>query len=391
MHTITDHLTLPDLQLESVPMSLLQRHLGLPACAELDEKLSSLVDQARTTYKQHGEPWGRARLVAIERIEDDTIHLEEERRFVSPFLAGGLRNAKAHAVVATAITAGKQVDSIIDELWRTGRPDEAMFLNAYSIAIVEHLRWKIGDHLRAQFQGGGLTLLPYYSPGYEGWSLSDQEQLFGLLRSQDNGEKMPLELLPSGGLRPNKSTLLINGLTRSVDPQQTNQQYWNSMPMVEPAGVEAPSYAFPEKTLALWRDKRLTLSGVSEQELHARFRMEGSTCNNMGVPLAFDYDVVLRKESVYGYRIASATCQPAADHQGYQSMCAYLDNAERFMTQLRMHRPLVGGLLTDALNWNPQVSPAGCLCTRAGQDHKWRIVLQTIHYALENGHDRSDG
>jgi hypothetical protein len=69
--------------------------------------------------------------------------------------------------------------------------------------------------------------------------------------------------------------------------------------------------------------------------------------------------------------------------EGYRSMCAYLDNSERFMAQLQMYGPLVGGLLKDALSWKPQVSPAGCLCTRASQDHKWRIVLQTIHFALE--------
>jgi hypothetical protein len=380
----TAQLSLPDLRLESVPMSLLQRHLGLPPCAELDEKLLSLVDQARTTYRHSGEPWSRVRLVAIERISDDTIHLEDERRFVSAFLAGGLQNAKAHAIVAAAISAGTQVDAIIDELWKTNRPDEAMFLNAYSIAIVEHLRWKIGAHLRDRFQMDGLTLLPHYSPGYDGWSLSDQAQLHGLLSRHDNGDVMPIELLPSGGMRPSKSTLLIYGLTRSNDPNHSHQQYWNSLPMTPVSAAEAPSYAFPEKTLALWRDKRLTLRAVSDAELHAKFRMEGSTCNNMGVPLAFDFDVVLRKEERLGYRIVSAVCQPSEGHAGYRSMCAYLDNPDRCMSQLRQHRPLIGCVLKDVLNWTPKVSPAGCLCTRASQDHKWRIALQTIHFAVEN-------
>jgi hypothetical protein len=377
-------LSLPDLQLESVPMSLLRRHLGLPPCAELDEKLTSLVDQARATYRQIGQPWCRVQLMSIQKITDDTIYLDEDCRFVSTFLAGGLKNAGAHAILATAISAGMRTDAAIDEMWKTDRPDEAMVLNAYTIAIVEHLRWKIGNHLQNQLQADALTLLPHYSPGYEGWSLADQAQLFRLLRRHDNGEKMPLELLPSGAMRPNKSTLLINGVTRKVDSQQFAPQYWNSMPLPAANGIEGPGYAFPEKTLALWRDKRLTLTPISEDELHAKFCMEGSTCNNMGVPLEFDFHIVLNRESTRAYRITAASCEPAANHQGYREMCAFLDKSDGFMAQLRSHRPMIGELLKDALKWNPQVSPAGCLCTRANQDHKWRIVLQTIHYTLEN-------
>lgn len=376
-------LSLPDLRQESVPMSLLQRHLGLPPCAELDEKLLALIDQARSRFRQYGEPWGRTRLVSIEDIGDDTIELEEQVRLFSPFLAAGLRTAKAHALVVTGITAGAKVDSLIDELWKTDHPDEAMFLNAYSIAIVEHLRWRIGVHLRDAYQAQGQVLLPHYSPGYDGWSLSDQAQLHTILRSQDNGSKMPIDLMSSGGLRPSKSQLAINGLTRNTDANIRSEQYWNSMSMTEVAAPDTPSYAFPEKTLALWRDRRLTLTALSERELHARFRMEGSTCNNMGIPLSFDFDVLLFREPLQGYRIGSASCQPSGNHTGYQSMCAYLDNPDRCMNQLGTHRPLVGCLLKDVLSWNPQVSPAGCLCTRANQDHKWRIVLQTIHFAVE--------
>ena len=44
---------------------------------------------------------------------------------------------------------------------------------------------------------------------------------------------------------------------------------------------------------------------------------------------------------------------------------------------------LRGAPLEDALTWNPEVNPAGCVCTEACRDHKWRIVYQTIAFALE--------
>jgi hypothetical protein len=65
-------------------------------------------------------------------------------------------------------------------------------------------------------------------------------------------------------------------------------------------------------------------------------------------------------------------------------MCAYIDDDAALMAPLDEYHPLVGRPLREALDWSPPVSPAGCLCSRPSQDHKWRIVLQTIHFALEN-------
>ena len=153
-----------------------------------------------------------------------------------------------------------------------------------------------------------------------------------------------------------------------------------------PTSTERPSssYAFPEKALAKWRDKRLKVTAQSNNELLARFRFDGSTCANMGVPLAFDFEVSLEREETGGHRIVSSSCEPAEGHTGYQSMCAFLDKPERYMTQLRGHRPLVGQMLSSVLAWQSPTSPAGCMCTRASQDHKWRIVLQTLHFALDD-------
>jgi len=109
----------------------------------------------------------------------------------------------------------------------------------------------------------------------------------------------------------------------------------------------------------------------------------------MGIPLAFDYKARIKIEKqeqkeAAAHRILSSSCEPAKDHSGYCSMCAYLDKPGRSMAQLRIHQPLVDQLLSQALAWQTATSPAGCLRTRASQDHKWRIVLQTLHFALEN-------
>jgi len=372
-------LVLSNLSADQVPMTLFRRHIGLPACAELDQRLETLFDQAKNWYSQHGKPWTEARQVSIRRIVYDVIYLDHQLQLSSTLLARGLARAGAHAIVVVAISAGRAVDEQISLLWKTDRVDEAMFLNAYAIATVEHLRYQIGEQLRQTFAASETTVLPHYSPGYDGWDLADQASLFRLLGS----DSLPLELLPSGGLVPSKSTLAAFGITQRADLDEEIDQYWRCRATPASTVGTSSSYAFPEKALTKWRDKRLQVTALPNNELLARFRLDGSTCTNMGVPLAFDYEVRLKREEAGGHRILSSSCEPAENHTGYQNMCAYLDKPDRYMTQLRAHQPLVGQLLSDALTWQSPTSPAGCLCTRASQDHKWRIVLQTLHFALE--------
>jgi len=382
MSSSLDTFTLPDIAAQPVPMALFRRHVGLPACAELDERLETLFNQSKTWYEQHGEPWIEARQVAIQRIVYDVIHLEGPLQLSSSLLARGLARAHAHSLVVVAVSAGKKVDAQIDELWKSGRVDEAMFLNAYAIATVEHLRWQVGAHLRSTL-GAETTVLPHYSPGYDGWELADQARLFKLIASNGQSSSMPLELLDSGGLRPSKSTLAAYGITTRTDFDEELEQYWNCRAVPTATIRTDNNYAFPEKTLVRWREKRLKVIALPENQILATFRFDGSTCTNMGIPLAFDYEVRLKKEEDGGHQILSSTCEPTEDHTGFQSMCAYLDKPERYMSQLRAHRPLEGQPLSNSLTWKSPTSPAGCLCTRASQDHKWRIVLQTLHFALE--------
>ena len=63
-------------------------------------------------------------------------------------------------------------------------------------------------------------------------------------------------------------------------------------------------------------------------------------------------------------------------------MCFYRGDTTLLRAGLEANRPATGQLLDDLLAWNPETNPAGCLCTRANQDHKWRMVLHTIHFAL---------
>ena len=45
-------------------------------------------------------------------------------------------------------------------------------------------------------------------------------------------------------------------------------------------------------------------------------------------------------------------------------------------------QPLNGKPLNDVLGWTRAASGAGCYCEPESRQHKWGLVLETIHFAL---------
>lgn len=366
----------------SAPDELVYRHIGLPPGNFGDPRWSSQMAAARTWFQRHGTPWANAATAEIERVEGESIQLAAGRRLTSGILARGFAAVGVERIIVFGASAGPEVEARISELWQIDRPDEAMFLNALAVAVVEHLRSAALARIGELAQCEGARALPHYSPGYEGWSLADQRVLYQVL-ADGARERPPISVLASGGLSPAKSTLAAVGLAANGDGG-VGRDFWRDQhaEMCQKTSSPQSGYAFAEKTLALWRRKRLQLRSTADGGVTATFRFDGSTCTNMGLPLAFVYSVDLCRELNGRYRIVRTDCQPLADRPGYQSMCAYLDNPEQFIAQLNEHRPLVGCLLDEALRWDVPASAAGCLCTQASRDHRWRTVFHALHYAL---------
>ena len=99
----------------------------------------------------------------------------------------------------------------------------------------------------------------------------------------------------------------------------------------------------------------------------------------MGVPFGFVYSIELgpRRD---GYPIRKLACRPS--DTDYQSMCSCLEDPEGFPQAMISAPGFTGQPLAQALEWNPVVEPAGCLCRQPSRDHKWKIALQTVHYKL---------
>jgi hypothetical protein len=109
----------------------------------------------------------------------------------------------------------------------------------------------------------------------------------------------------------------------------------------------------------------------------------------MGRPLAFDYGVKLGPRA-HGYPILEQRCVPAGGDTGHAHMCQYLENPERLMAAIHREKPLSGEQLNAVVTWRRKPSAAGCYCEPASRDHKWGLVLETIHYALAQKETRQD-
>ena len=365
-----------------VEPTLFHRHLGLPAGVEPDSTTASLADGARDWYRENGDPWSHVSIREIRAIEgnheEKRVRLEDDDELTSAVLAAGFRAAEVWRAAIVGVSAGPSVDREIDALFQSDRPAEAMILNAYAVAVAEHLRARQGRRLRRQCAKSGMTVLPHYSPGYDGWELDDQATLFAALDEQG-----PLSVLPSGGLKPARSALAVFGITAKEFPENQLDGFWFHRGSASGGNAAGPRdlYSFPEKTLAKWSRERLTIEERPDGKLIARFRFDGTTCSSLGMPLAFDYSIELSADGAQGRRIVDSSCRPAEGDRGHRSMCGYLADPDR-MTASFEEQPLLGRRLDETLGKLGEVGSAGCLCLETNRKHKWSIVLETLHYRL---------
>ena len=384
------------------------RLLGYPRGWILDGRAEELGEWARDWYAQHGRPWTYARGVDEVRIHEGAVVVDGVR-FNSSRLRTTLEAAGADRAFLVAVSAGPELEEEAQARWRDGKPDEYFFLEVFGSAVVEHLVTMTGARLCAWADGERAAVLPHYSPGYPEWVIDEQPRLLDLIRASRPGAA-PLEVLDSGMLRPKKSLLAVFGVTPYVDrvrpltelnpcescsfvPCQFRRAPYrrarsaspSEVPIVADADVnplsEDARYSVSGKALQRWSQDRLTIESREDGSIVAMFRYEGTTCNNMGRPLQFHYHVKLgRRED--GYPILEQSCRPAPGDDGYTAMCRYISEPDQLMSSIALERPLHGCPLDDVVRWARPISPAGCYCEPDSRQHKWGLVLETIHYAL---------
>jgi hypothetical protein len=380
------------------------RLLGYPADHQPDGRARELMHWARAWFAAHGGPWMHRREVALS-TDAGTLTLDG-REFRSGQLRDHLRASGATRAVLVAVSAGAACEEEARRLWEAGRPDDYFFLETYASAVVEQLIAAAGGRICADAARDDLMAVPHYSPGYAGWDVADQVELFDLVTAGGAiSLPGPLEVFASGMLRPKKSLLAVVGLAPrteaalraarvlpcercSCSPCNYRRSAYRHAPVhidgaPAPARMRhrAPGYTVNERALRKWAGERVRLEPRSGGGTVATFRFEGTTCSNLGHPLAFDYRVVLGPAGS-GWTILETQCSPVPDDDGHRRMCAYLAAPDALMGAIASERPLLGRPLDTVLSWERASAPAGCLCEPGSRAHKWGLALEVIHYAL---------
>lgn len=392
------------------------RLLGYPRGRVLEGRAEELAHLAEDWYAANGKPWLYARQAASLKVTGDSIFIDGVA-FTSRRLRQTLEEAKAESVALVAVGAGREIEEEAVKRWEDEKPDEYFFLEIYGAAVVEELITLAGAKLCDWAEQRGMAVLPHDSPGYAEWDISEQPRLLDLIKHdeheqgrqvQDQLGPFPFELeaLDSGMLRPRKALLAVFGLTShteqlrrltelvpcencSFSPCRYRRAPYRRSAQAKGERVQAAAtasgsetkYSVNRKALERWSKERLSLSTARDGSVDAVFRYDGTTCTNMGRPLTFLYKVKLGPRAE-GYPIREQVCAPAPGDTGYTYMCQYLENPSGLMGAIDREKPLHGRRLEAVLDWHREASGAGCFCTSASRDHKWGLVLETIHYAL---------
>jgi hypothetical protein len=382
------------------------RLLGYPRGWVLDGRARELADWARDWYSKNGHPWFYARHAEHFMIIGDSIHIDG-KTFTSKRLQHTLQQAGAHSAILVAVGAGAEAEEEAHRRWEEEKPDEYFFLEVFASAVVEHLTTATGARLCDWAEQHAMAVLPHYSPGYPEWDVAEQPSLLELMRQTRKGAFPSLvEVFDSGMLRPKKTLLAVFGLTRHTDRlrrltdlvpcencsfgpcqyrrapyRRAPRSYGERVPIRIAVLDQNAEYSVNRKALKRWAEERLSIATNQDGSLNVIFRYDGTTCTNMGLPLAFDYSVKLGPREV-GYRILEQQCTPAPSNTGHKAMCQYLENPTSLMTAIGSEKPLNGERLNAVLTWRRRISAAGCYCDASSRDHKWGLVFETIHYAL---------
>jgi hypothetical protein len=408
--------THPDCQVQE---SEYKRLLGYPGRHALEGRAREIAEATRQWYAQQGRPWIYARQAGALELDGGQIKINGAA-FSSSSLHEQFHTAQVHTALLLAVSAGPQCEEKARALWQEGKPDEYFFMEMFGSAVAEHLVAVANGRLCAWADQQGMAALPHYSPGYSGWNISDQPQLWHLIRQEAHSEfPGELDVLDTGMLRPKKSLLAVIGLTSHLDKARSfaklvpcencslpRCQYrrapcLHAPPQIEEVGRLRPDrgdasppaalsasglnlhsrYSLNSRALRKWSRERLQLKTLPDGSIEARFRYEGTTCSNLGRLLEYDYQVILAPGHDR-HKIVAATCIPAPGNTGHPCQCEYLKDADSLMCAIAAEKPLLGRPLNDVLAWERAYSPSGCYCDADRRLHKWGLVFEVIHFAL---------
>lgn len=119
---------------------------------------------------------------------------------------------KSCAVLLFSCTCGHEVEKLSKEFMKNGHALEGFIVDLIGSELAESVAEYLHNYIEKNLSGIGLGVTNRFSPGYCNWPVSDQQQLFSLLKGNTSG----IELTPSSLMLPVKSVSGIIGIGTDV-------------------------------------------------------------------------------------------------------------------------------------------------------------------------------
>jgi hypothetical protein len=189
-----------------VDLGDVSRMMGYPSAETISESVRDLCFEQIRRLEDLIDPWGGHRVVRIESVDHETVHLEFGRRLKSRRLARLLRRATDLEVCIA--TVGTRVTTAVNNLVAAGAIVEALALDAAASAATTSLMTLLRARVckEAREQNFGTTLA--YGPGFIGWRIEDTTTVFSLFE----GDPLPVRLNEQLMIIPAKSLLNVMGI-----------------------------------------------------------------------------------------------------------------------------------------------------------------------------------
>jgi hypothetical protein len=145
-------------------------------------------------------------ILPVSELEHERVVLQNGQAFSGPLATRAL--AGATYVALAVCTAGPALDARVNELFAAGDTLRALALDGAGNAAVGGVAQLLSSVLCDEATARGLRVGMRASPGQEGWPITEQRVLFGLLP----GEPIGVRLSPTCLMEPRKSVSFAVGM-----------------------------------------------------------------------------------------------------------------------------------------------------------------------------------
>jgi len=179
------------------------------------EHFQELIHQAMEGIRPLAQIQGGYRWIENFRTDGASCWIQEQKFQTGRIIGSQLRNAESIAIFVC--TVGPEIEQWSKALMQQGDITLGYIVDATASELVELAMDKIQNHMESQMQNFGLGITNRFSPGYCGWSVSEQHLLFSLLPEKFCG----VTLTPSALMVPIKS---ISGVI-GIGPHAKRMEY----------------------------------------------------------------------------------------------------------------------------------------------------------------------